>query len=103
MIQGESKDPEAVRQRVLSALDELIAQGIDEERFELARKVLQGEFLRQLNSVESLANSIADNSFNDIDYLRLPEILDGITLAAANARLREHLAPERAVISTITQ
>lgn len=102
VIQGESKDPNAVRERILVALAKLTEQGISEERFELARKVLHGEFLRQLNSVESLANSIAENSFNGIDYLRFPEILDGITLADANAQLREHFAPERAVISTIT-
>ena len=101
VIQGESKDPETVRERILSALAKVIQQGITEERFELARKVLHGEFLRQLNSVESLANSIADNGFNEIDYLRLPEILDGISLEDANTRLREHFAPERAVISTI--
>lgn len=101
VIQGESKDPAEVRRFVLQHLTQLIGEGISNERFELCRKVLWGEFLRQLNSVESVANAVAQSYFDDIDYLRFPEILQSITLDSLNQRLREHFSPKRAAFSTV--
>ena len=101
IIQGESKNPEQVRERVFTALRELRDSGINEQDFTNGRKVLHGAFLRQLNSVESIANTVAQSTFEDIDFLRYPEVLHEVTLDEVNQRLREHLAEELAAFSIV--
>jgi len=101
IIQGESKDPAAVRERLMLAFAEAKQQGLREQDFERSRKVLYGEFLREMNVVESVANSIASYSFEGIDYLTYPEVLQSISLSDANTRLKGFV-PEQAAFSTIT-
>lgn len=101
IMQGESKDPAELHRQIVTGLQRLLAVGIAEEDFQLARRALHGDFLQSLNSLEDLANELADGLFDGVDFLLYPEVLQQLTLADANQRLREHLDPAWAACSQV--
>lgn len=102
IIQGESRNPQAVKERILGAFKTAGDHGISDEDLTRSRKVLMGDFLRQMNMVEAVATSIAVNTFDDIDYLTYPDVLGMITSGDVNRRLIEHFSPDRTAFSTVT-
>ncbi len=101
VIQGESKDPSRLKSRICEALESFQRLGISEADFQLSRKALHGQFLQSLNGLENTANDLADCFFDGVDFLRYPDVLNGVTLADVNRRLREHLRPEWAAFSQV--
>lgn len=101
VIQGESKDPGRLRTRICETLQRLVHAGISPTQFELSQKAQHGQFLQSLNGLENTANDLADCFFDQVDFLRYPEVLRDLTLADINQRLREHLRPEWAAFSQV--
>lgn len=101
VLQGESKDPERLRDRLLAGLDKLRQAGISREDWQRSQRALQGHFLQSLNSMDNLASDLADVWFDGIDYLHYPDVLSQLTLDMANQRLLEHLQPQEAALSEV--
>ena len=101
IMQGESKHPEGLKVRICAALRQLLQSGLDEESFLLSRKALYGDFLQSLNGLEDMANELADGHFDGVEFLLYPDVLQQLTLAEANQRLREHLNPLWAAFSQV--
>ncbi|WCN36652.1 EF-P 5-aminopentanol modification-associated protein YfmH [Aneurinibacillus uraniidurans] len=102
VIGGDTKDPDALVSTIRTELIHIVEQGIDEESFELSRKKKIGEFLRSLNSVEFIANSFTKYKFGGTDLFRRVDVLEAITLADVNERLREHVDFKQFSVSIVT-
>ncbi len=64
IFEGESENPKAVSERIKAAVAQLKEKGIDEEKFETARRSLYGREIMEYNDIDGIANSIISSYFS---------------------------------------
>ena len=99
---GDSKDPKAVAEAILAEAQRLAREGVDEDYYKRIVNANFGAALRELNSFESIAVSMAEGRFQGYDPYRFPEIYDSITAADVLAFLRENVTRSHMALSVIT-
>ena len=99
---GDSKDPKAVAEAILAEAQRLVREGVDEDYYKRIVNANFGAALRELNSFESIAVSMAEGRFQGYDPYRFPEIYDSITAADVLAFLRENVTRSHMALSVIT-
>ncbi|WP_047152573.1 EF-P 5-aminopentanol modification-associated protein YfmH [Aneurinibacillus tyrosinisolvens] len=102
IIGGDTKDPDALVSTVQNELKSVLANGIDEESFMLSKTKKIGEFLRALNSVEFIANSFTKYKFGETDLFKVADMLEKITLAEVNERMKDHMDFDQFAVSIVT-
>ena len=98
---GDSKDPRAVAEEILAEAQRLVREGVDEDYYKRIVNANFGAALRELNSFESIAVSMAEGRFQGYDPYRFPEIYDSITAADVLAFLRENVTRSHMALSVI--
>ena len=98
---GDSKDPRAVAEAILAEAQRLAREGVDEDYYKRIVNANFGAALRELNSFESIAVSMAEGRFQGYDPYRFPEIYDSITAADVLAFLRENVTRSHMALSVI--
>ena len=98
---GDSKDPKAVAEAILAEARRLAREGVDEDYYKRIVNANFGAALRELNSFESIAVSMAEGRFQGYDPYRFPEIYDSITAADVLAFLRENVTRSHMALSVI--
>ncbi len=98
---GDSKDPRAVAEAILAEAQRLVREGVDEDYYKRIVNANFGAALRELNSFESIAVSMAEGRFQGYDPYRFPEIYDSITAADVLAFLRENVTRSHMALSVI--
>ena len=98
---GESSQPEAVSAAIMDEAERLSREGVDEDFYRQIRRSSLGASLRELNSFENIAVSLADGYFRNFDAFRFPEAYDSITRADIEQFLRENVVEVRRAISII--
>ena len=98
---GDSKDPKAVAEAILAEAQRLVREGVDEDYYKRIVNANFGAALRELNSFESIAVSMAEGRFQGYDPYRFPEIYDSITAADVLAFLRENVTQSHMALSVI--
>ena len=76
-------------------------EGVDEDYYKRIVNANFGAALRELNSFESIAVSMAEGRFQGYDPYRFPEIYDSITAADVLAFLRENVTRSHMALSVI--
>jgi len=100
-VGGETPEPDRLLEIVREYLRRRIQEGIDEDVFERVRRKKIGAFLRSLNVLEFIANQYTSYRFNGTDLFAVLPMLEQMTVEAVNRRLRDHLTPERMVVSIV--
>ena len=98
---GDSKDPKAVAEAILAEAQRLVREGVDEDYYKRIVNANFGAALRELNSFESIAVSMAEGRFQGYDPYRFPAIYDSITAADVLAFLRENVTRSHMALSVI--
>ena len=101
MAEGESRDPERVRDEVLREAARLGEEGIDQVLWDRLKKAAYGAMVRHLNSMEDTCIELAEAHFNGEDYLSFPQVFQSIERADGEALLREWCTEERTALSII--
>ena len=101
VAEGESRDPERVRDEVLKEAARLGREGIDPELWERLKKAAYGSMVRHLNSLDDTCYELAEAHFNGEDYLSFPQVFQSIERADGEALLREWCVEERTALSII--
>lgn len=99
---GESRDPEAVRDAILAEGLRIGQDGIDEGLWNRLRKALYGNRVRDLNSFDHTCIQMAQAHFAGCDYLRFPQVFDGIEKKDAEEAIRRFVTASRAGMAVIT-
>ncbi len=76
---GESRDPDKVKDEIISELNRLKKEGIPRDEFETVKKMTYGELVGTFNNVSSVAKSAMQAEFNGINIYENVEITAGIT------------------------
>lgn len=98
---GPTRDPSELEVRLLAGLEEARQKGIPEADFERARRKLVGRLVGLMNDLDSIAYVFIDNFFKGIGLFDQIPVAGGLTLEAADARLRAHFDPRNAAVSVI--
>lgn len=101
VIGGETNDPEELHQRLAAGLERLRETGIPEEDIVRAQRQAVGEFVQLFDSLEFIANGFLFYHFKDASLFGYMRALAEATPEQVNARLAEHLRPERAAVSIV--
>lgn len=101
IFSGESRDPEAVRSKIVKRIEELKRDGISDTDFERIRRKLYGNAIYGFNDIESIANDMAASYFNNEDIFSSVEILGGLTKQDVEQRLMSSIDTECCSLSVI--
>ena len=96
-LEGESPEPEAALAELLAAAE----RELDPAFFDRQKKALYGGFIRMLDDLWELTESLADGCFNGFDPLAAADVLETIACADVTAWAREHIVPERFALSVV--
>lgn len=98
---GPTRDAGELEVRLLAGLDEARQKGLDPADFARARKKTIGRVVSFMNDLDTVAYVYIDGFFKGMSLFDLIPVAEGLTLEAANERLRSHFDPEQAAISII--
>lgn len=101
LLGGESADPEAVLRALTEELQRVGREGLDQGRFERARRASLGARLRALEDFESVCLALAEGAFEGFCPLDAAELLQSIHRGECEDFLRQALPPERLALSIL--
>ncbi len=93
-IGGNTKDPDAFRDRIYGVIEDFKKATIDPEAFERARKKQIGSVLKSMNSVEFIANQFTRYWFNGMNLFDSVPVLEALTEADLQTVLQDHFVKE---------
>ena len=103
VLGGDTRDPDELLRRVRASVDAMLETGLDAASFERTKRKRVGNYLRMLNSPESIANEFTRYRFRGGDLFRLLELYEKVTLEEANARLRDHFDWGQMAVSIVAR
>lgn len=101
LFEGESKEPERVRDAITEELCKIIENGVDSELFEDARREAYGKEIRGFNDTEETVDGFISCAVNGFEPYETLSVLREITAADITARARE-LDITKTAVSVIT-
>jgi len=100
-VNGESKDPAAVRDRLLEEAERIAREGLDPELWERQKKAAYGIAVRQLNSLENTCIEMAQAHFLGEDFLDFPALYQSIRKEEAEQMIARWCTAARASLAII--
>lgn len=101
MMEGESRDPDAVAQAVTEEADKARREGLQPQAFQMAQKVVYGRVVRGFNSVDSICNTLVSEAFAGRDIFAAADATAAATREQVQARLQSQLLPARRALSVV--
>lgn len=98
---GESRNPLAVRDRIIEEIERCKKEGLDEERFNIIKKAYYGDLIRALNDAEAVATTMLNNGMEKLDAFANIEAVAACTFDDVTARLEKQFNTENVSISII--
>ncbi len=101
LFAGESKNPDEVYRQIMAEIERAKSEGIDKERFNIAKKSLYGKYLSAFSTPEGVASMMqAAHMYNFEMYSMLDEIAS-VSLDDAQNRLNTAFDTEKSVLSVV--
>ncbi len=101
MLGGESVDPEAVKDSFIKEIKKQHNNGLNPDTFERLLKASKGRFLRQMNSVESIARSFINLYFKGVTMFDYLEVYDTMNFDYISEVFNKHFNIDRLALSVI--
>lgn len=100
-IEGQSKSPEEVIEKIKEKIQEYKKQGINEKDFNRIKKMLHGEYIKQFDSVDKVARMFVSDYFKGINSLDYLSSYENIEQEYVEKVLNEVFRQDNEVISMI--
>ncbi|MFH1998131.1 MAG: insulinase family protein, partial [Planctomycetota bacterium] len=101
LIGGDTENPQQFQDRMMEILDKDVLKGVDPESFDRQKNKYLGKIIRTFNSVESVAYSMMNFFFKDLNPSDVIKIIESITIDDLNLRLKSHFITDQAASSLI--
>ena len=101
-ISGESKDPEAVYERLMKYLDEVKKTGLANEDFERCRRVMYADEIRAYDSTDEIANRLLSFVFDGSQIFDVPTVLQSIKKEELEELLHTLYQPKYFAMSVVS-
>ena len=100
-LDGQSKNPKAVYERVNTYIKELKNDGLAESDFDRIKKVIWGDYIRSFNDIEGYSNTFITMSLLDINYFDYYDEYQKITFSDISERFSKLFDEDLCVMSEI--
>jgi len=101
VLEGESREPEHVLDGFLRDAAALTRDGVDPTALARRKKVLTGQFFRDLNEFDNVCYNMARAYFGGYSYLDTPDVLAEIGAEDVAAFAAECLTPETIALAAV--
>jgi predicted Zn-dependent peptidase len=101
LVGGNTPDPDRLLEEIERSIQKAIADGLQPDEFERARKKSIGRFMSSLDSPNYLARSFTSYYLKGADLFDIVPVLEGLTLEQANRRLKEHFLADARSVSLV--
>ncbi len=101
IFNGESAEPEKVRERINKEITKVMKNGVDNETFQRIKKKHYGSLIMDFDSIDSIGNSLISAYFNNEGIYDQLKLLESITVEDVNNRLRTAFSIENSSMSVI--
>ena len=101
LCSGDSDDPEAVREAILTEVDRIAREGLDDRHFTRMKRSAFGRRVRDLDSFDSTCFRLCAYHMSGYDYFKFPELYQQITPAELVAFLTRVVQPRRCSLSVV--
>jgi len=91
---GQSKEPEKVSERIISAIEQVHKNGLDRKSFERIKKAHEGRFISNLNSPENISHEFIPLYFNGAGFFDHSRVYEELTIDEAEEIFRDHFSAE---------
>ena len=100
-IAGESDDPHAVYNAILSHIQKIALDGLIYEDFLRGKRVMYSEFVRSFDSTDSIANNLFSFICEDAELLSYADILESVTFEDVKALFKKAFDERSATLSVV--
>ena len=101
IFNGESKDPETVRERINAEITRVMNEGVDREAFNRIKKKHYGSLIMDFDNIDSISNSLISAYFNGEGLYDQLKLLESITAEDIDNRLKNAFSIENSSMSVI--
>ena len=101
MLGGESVNPRAVQESLVREIKKLRNDGLKPETFDRLLKASKGRFLRQMNSVESIARSFINLYFKGVTLFDYLDVYDKMNFDYITEVFDKHFDIDRMALSVV--
>ncbi len=101
IFNGESAEPDKVRERINEEITKVMKNGVDSETFQRIKKKHYGSLIMDFDSIDSIGNSLISAYFNNEGIYDQLKLLESITVEDVNNRLRIAFSIEKSSMSVI--
>lgn len=101
IFNGESSEPQKVRERINQEISRVMKDGVDREAFKRIKKKHYGSLIMDFDSVDSISNSLVSAYFNGEGLYDQLKLLESITAEDIDRRLRTAFNIENSSMSVI--
>ncbi|MEE3428463.1 MAG: pitrilysin family protein [Ruminococcus sp.] len=101
IFSSESRSPKKAAEVIKEYIEDLKANGVNEEDFEIAKREVYGDLVSSLNNVEAIANAMVDAHFNNSDIFGFIDDVAECKLEDVNSRLKTMFDTDNTTLSVI--
>ena len=101
IFNGESAEPQKVRERINKEIERVMKTGVDRETFERIKKKHYGSLIMDFDNIDSISNSLISAYFNGEGLYDQLKTLESITPEDIDRRLRDSINIENSSMSVI--
>lgn len=98
---GESNDPKKVRDSVVSEVERMLTEGINEKDFQRIKKSMYGSLIRQLNNVEAVASMMLGAYMAEAGPYDIISTVSEMTSDVVLDHVRRELDKDKLVMSVV--
>ncbi len=101
MFMGESVDPEKVKSIICNEINLIAKSGIDNESFEMSKRYMYGNFVKQFDSVDSVVAHLVDGAVSGYNFFDFFDIINSITVDDLNNEINKTFDEKRMILSVV--
>lgn len=101
-VGGESRKPYTVKNRIYETLEKAVTDGVDNDAFELAKKIFYANYIYSMQNSQAVAYSLLSFYQSGDDMLKYPKLLSGIHAPFAVSCLKELYKKERSAYAVVS-
>ena len=98
---GESPDPDRVAEIICKEFEILAQNGLEDEAYERARRVIFGDYVRSFDSVDNIAQNFVSYLFKDVNLFDYVRVFHEITRQEADERLKDLFQKKNMSLSVV--
>lgn len=98
---GESEKTQEIKDEIFSTIENTLRDGIDKDAFERAKKVLCGQFMAVLDSVESFGNEYMMSYHKGVNLFDYVSVCEKLTADDAQRRIKELFNEKQCAVSLV--